>query len=216
MNKKIAVIAGTPVDAQMGVDFLKTKDVEGYLYPVSPDPKEQTIFQTMDYNKRKEALLELIQKIKKDGMDSIMVYCNSMSSSIDFSELAEIENIKIVTPLDAYRTFAKNYTYIGVLAANNQATSGIEKSIVNENADCTVIGTGMLTLVFDIEDGMKPEDILTKNHIDKLVKFYESIEVEGLILGCTHFPYFKEAIKNITKLNIIDPAEKMFELLMSN
>lgn len=55
-NIKVAVIAGTPVDTQMGVDFLKSKNIDAYPYPVSKNPKEQTVFQTMDINKRKKNL----------------------------------------------------------------------------------------------------------------------------------------------------------------
>ena len=42
---KIAVIAGTPVDTQMGVDLLKRKGAEGTGFPVSRTPEEQTAFQ---------------------------------------------------------------------------------------------------------------------------------------------------------------------------
>ena len=212
---KVAVIAGTPVDTQMGVDFLKSKDIDAYSYPVSKNPKEQTVFQTMDITKRKTELIKLIKKIKKDNMDSIMVYCNSLSSSIDFGELSELENIFIVTPLDVYKTLAKDYTYIAVIAANNQATGGIEKTIVNENGECIVVGTGILSLVMDIESKKEAKEILENNCIQPLLKFYEGINVEALILGCTHFSYFRETIKDMTTLKIIDPAEQMYEMLIS-
>ena len=41
----IAVIAGTPVDTQMGVELLNGKGVEALGFPVSRTPEEQTAFQ---------------------------------------------------------------------------------------------------------------------------------------------------------------------------
>ena len=53
---KVAVMAGTPVDTQMGVDFLKEKGVDVYSYPVSENPTEQLLFQTLPIEERREAL----------------------------------------------------------------------------------------------------------------------------------------------------------------
>jgi len=33
------------------------------------------------------------------------------------------------------------------------------------------------------------------------------------VLGCTHFPYFKEALAARTRLPLVDPAEEMLRLL---
>ena len=49
-----------------------------------------------------------------------------------------------------------------------------------------------------------------------IIKFYEGINVEALILGCTHFSYFEDELKSLTKLDIINPAEKMYEFLCDN
>ena len=37
--------------------------------------------------------------------------------------------------------------------------------------------------------------------------------MEALVLGCTHFPYFKEALAARTGLPLVDPAEEMLRLL---
>ncbi|WP_298847063.1 hypothetical protein [Clostridium sp.] len=48
MNKmKVAVIAGTCVDTQMGVEFLILKGVNALGYPASIGPKEQSISQIL-------------------------------------------------------------------------------------------------------------------------------------------------------------------------
>ena len=213
---KVAVIAGTPVDTQMGVDFLKEKYIYTYPYPVSDNPTEQLLFQTLPIQERKEALLKLIAQIKTDGMDAIFVYCNSLSASIDFHELSDISKIYIVTPLDVYKSLANQYTYLGLICANGQSAGGIEKIIVNTNSKCRVIGLNSMTLVDNVEEKVPPMDLIKNNHLEYIVKFFEGINVEALILGCTHFPYFEKELKSITKLDIINPAEKMYEFLCKN
>ena len=37
---------------------------------------------------------------------------------------------------------------------------------------------------------------------------------EALLLGCTHFPYIRQALTACTDLPLIDPAEEMVEILL--
>ena len=43
--KPIIVMAGTPVDTQMGMDCLSTQGLPGVFCPISEDPNQQTAFQ---------------------------------------------------------------------------------------------------------------------------------------------------------------------------
>ena len=40
---KIAVIAGTPVDTQMGVELLKSRGAEALGFPISPTPDRKSV-----------------------------------------------------------------------------------------------------------------------------------------------------------------------------
>ena len=40
-----------------------------------------------------------------------------------------------------------------------------------------------------------------------------AVRVDAVVLGCTHFPYFKEALAARTGLPLVDPAEEMLRLL---
>ena len=53
----IAVIAGTPVDTQMGVELLNGKGVEALGFPVSRTPEEQTAFQVGSQSAREAAVV---------------------------------------------------------------------------------------------------------------------------------------------------------------
>ena len=38
---------------------------------------------------------------------------------------------------------------------------------------------------------------------------------DRIVLGCTHFPYIKDELEKLTSLPLIDPADMMFEALLS-
>ena len=70
-----------------------------------------------------------------------------------------------------------------------------------------------MTIVNNVEEKIPPMELIKNNHLEDIISFFEGINVEAIILGCTHFPYFEKELKSITKLNIINPAEKMYEFL---
>ena len=45
MAMKVGVIAGSPVDTQMGVEVLNVRGIETYAYPAAKAAREQTEFQ---------------------------------------------------------------------------------------------------------------------------------------------------------------------------
>ncbi len=214
--EKIAVIAGTPIDTLMGGEFLKSKGLETEEFPVSENPVEQTKFQSMPQETKELEMKKIIKTIKSKGIEKILVYCNSLSSAVDMEKLSKEEEIVIVTPMDAYKKIAVNYNSVGVFAANNQGLAGIERTIVEKNKNCNVIGIGILPVVLDVEAKKEAKNIIADNHLDLAVEFFEENKVEAIILGCTHFPYFEKELKKCTKLEIINPSEIMHKILVES
>jgi glutamate racemase len=210
---KIGVIAGTPVDTQMGVDFLISKGIDACGYSVSSCPKEQSKFQILSPFELADKIRKIIRKIKSESIDTIMIYCNSLSAAVDMDKLSIEEDIRIITPLNIYKKIAYNFKNIGVLTANNKSSAGIEKVVQSVNSDCNVIGIGILPLVMDIEKGISAEKIVEKFALRNVMEFYNSIKVDVIILGCTHFPYLYNELKKYTAIPILDPAELMYEMI---
>ncbi|MBP1743106.1 MAG: glutamate racemase [Firmicutes bacterium] len=211
---RVAVIAGTPVDTKMGVDFLLSKGLLGAGYPVSSTPEEQSALQILSPMKLEEEVRNILRRIKRLGIGAAMVYCNSMSAAVDMERLAAEEKINIITPFTAYRKIAAQYSLVGLMAANNQSAAGIEKVLQNANPKCDVFGLGALPLVVEIEKGTAPEKIIEKFSLKSIMEFFNANKVEAIILGCTHFPYFHEELGKLTDILIIDPAEIMYESIL--
>jgi glutamate racemase len=214
LAKRIGVIAGSPVDTQMGVDVLAGRGAQAFAYPAAYAAREQTEFQMQSEQVRTEKIRTLLKKGIDDGMDDFMIYCNSLSSTVNMPALSKELGIKIVTPLMAYARYANEYDRLSVIAGNNQGLAGIERAIMGANIKCTVIGASLLPMVVEVEAKTAPETIVEMFALPSLVDFFEHAGAQAMILGCTHFPYIREVLNNTINLPILDPADSMCEMLL--
>ena len=182
---KIAIMAGTPIDSQLGEDLLKKYGYKDIVkIPISKNPVEQTTFQALDDSEREDIIVEIINKIKEQQ-------CSA-------------NEINIITPMQMYRNLGLEYKYLAVMAANSHGLTGVENNLYLSNPELKVFGLSMLELVKAIEDKNSPDKIVADFDFENLFKYFEQTEVEAVVLGCTHFPYIKEELEKITELPIID------------
>ncbi len=219
---KVAVIAGTPVDTQMGVDYLEKKNAEYELpvvypvsMPVSSSCDEQLKFQYSDDAAKHKRMDEIFDKAMQEGIRDFFIYCNSLSGAFDFESYKEEKGVRIYTPLQVYRALGKQYHCLGVVAANNLSTYNIEKTLMESNDSIYMIGSGNMNMVSCIEQHLPPAEIVERCGVDHLAGYFEANGCECFLLGCTHFPYLKSEIAKVTRLPIIDPADEMFESLLA-
>ena len=107
--KPIIVMAGTPVDTQMGMDCLSTQGLPGVFCPISEDPNQQTAFQISPTEEKIDTVVSLLCAAQREhGCEKAFIYCNSLSGALDFQFVARETGLKIVTPLDVYRLLAPN------------------------------------------------------------------------------------------------------------
>jgi glutamate racemase len=213
MTEHIAVLAGTPVDTQMGVDVLAKAGLSGLAFPLAETPRQQTAFQISPQEQKTAAVRAVLQTAQAQGCRKAFVYCNSLSSAVDFTPLAAETGMRIVTPLDIYRTLAAQYHRLGVIAANAQGLAGIERTLLTANPQLDLLGTCLLPVVLSIEAGEDPVELVEHYHLAELADWMRQCGMEALLLGCTHFPYFQDALSSRTSLPLIDPAEEMLRLL---
>lgn len=208
-DKPVAVLAGTPVDTQMGADVLRAHGLEPRNFPVSRHPLEQAAFQVKTKEEKHAVLTEILRRAMDAGCGSAFIYCNSLSGSADFPMLSRELGLRIVTPMDAYGKIARQYRRLGVVAYNGQALAGIDTAMVRANPDILLQPAGIPEVTIDIEAGIAPEEIIRRRHLDKLMVYLEACGCEALVLGCTHFPYLTDALRTYTTLPLLNPAEEM-------
>lgn len=226
-ERRVAVLAGTPVDTAMGVEYIKNKnsETEGQCLlplcdPVAEDCDSQVRFQYSDNDGKRAVMDNIFDAEIAEGVRDFFIYCNSLSGSFDFDTYAVMksfdigEDIRVYTPLQVYRRLGREYGCVGVMAANNLSAHAIEEALMTSNPDIYMIGTGNMAIVRAIEDGLSPEEIVEKCGIAHFLKYAEACGAEALVLGCTHFPYIKGEVEKLTALPIIDPADEMFDDLL--
>ena len=223
---RIAVIAGTQVDTRMGVEYIEKKNSESgaakfepmYL-PVSENCDEQIRFQYADAETKRRRIDEIFDEAIAAGIQDFFIYCNSLSGAFDFDTYAPEKSeesgreIRIYTPLRIYRQLGKRFRRVGAVAAHNLSTHNIEAALLSANEDLYMIGSGNMAIVSSIEEGLVPADIVRECGLEYMVKYMERCGCEALILGCTHFPYIREELDKICRLEIIDPADEMYRAM---
>ena len=212
--EQIAVLAGTPVDTQMGVECLAKAGMTALAFPMASDPRRQTAFQISSQTEKTAAVRAVLEQAQAQGCEKAFVYCNSLSSAVDFPPLAAETGMTIVTPLDIYRELAPQYRRLGLIAANAQGLAGIERTLFAANPALDLLGACMLPAVLSIEAGEPPEELVERHCLPELAEWFRRSGMEALVLGCTHFPYFKDALARRTNLPLIDPAEEMIHRIM--
>ena len=211
----VAVLAGTPVDARMGVDVLAARGLRGIALPLAGDPWEQTSFQYAPPAERHHKVLGVLERAREAGCERAFVYCNSLSGAVDFPALAEETGLRIVTPLDVYRLLAPRYHRLAVIAANAQGLSGIEGVLLQANPQLDLLGACSLPVVLSVEAATEPSRLVEQHHLMDLAAWFAGCGAEALVLGCTHFPHFKDALAERTALPLVDPAEEMVRMLLA-
>ncbi len=214
---RAVVIAGTPVDTKMGVDYLERRSAE-YCTPVcqpiyrpaAEDCDAQVRFQYSDEETKRHKMDEIFDPAIEEGIEDFFIYCNSLAGAFDFDTYAEEKGVRVYTPLQVYRKLGKMYGRVGVVAAHNMSAYKIEETLLESNPDMYVVGTGNMAIVSAIEHGLQPEEIVEKCGIRDMVKYLETCGCEALILGCTHFPYLRGEVDKFCSIPVIDPADEMF------
>ena len=224
---KTAVLAGTPVDTQMGVDFLNMKNegaaedmlVEPLYRPVAEDCDVQIRFQYSDDDEKRMVMDSIFDADITDGVSDFFIYCNSLSGAFDFDRYAMAKSIqfgrdiRIYTPLQVYRKLGREYGRLGMIAANNLSAHAIEEALMSSNEDLYVVGSGNMAIVRAIEDGLEPREIVESLGLRAMVDYMKACGAEAVLLGCTHFPYLRAELEKFCSLPVLDPADMMYEAL---
>ena len=212
-KKPIGIIGGTHFDAHLGVDIFRQHGLETVGAGISDTPEEATALQVLSPLKLHRLVVNQMLEMKRNlGIETVCIYCNSMSTAIESESAALETGMRVVTPLEVYRMGADQYRRIGLIAANCQSLGGIEKVIQEQNEATQVIGAAMLQIAIEIEKKTDPRQIVRSLGIVHLIRFFEAADVDVLILGCTHFPILQSTLEGLTSLPILNPAAEMVRL----
>lgn len=170
-------------------------------------------------SKSKENIIELTKKgidflISKD-VKAIIIACGTATSQAleEMKKIYKIPIIGIIEPTINYIKENNNIKNIGVIATTGTIRSkGWERNILDKIPNAKVQNKACPLLAPMAEEGWTNNEI-AKLTIREYLKEFKNIDC--LILGCTHYPLFKDIIKEeiSSKVEIINTGEMVSKYL---
>jgi glutamate racemase len=154
---------------------------------------------------RSKAVIDYL--IKEKSVKLIVVACNTATAAA-IKELRQLYEIPIVGMEPAIKPATKSTKCkrVGILATNGTLESAKFSALLETySGDIEFYTQPCPGLVELIEQG-RIDDLAIKNLIQKYLDPFINNEVDTIVLGCTHYIFIKNIIKNImpSKVKIID------------
>lgn len=154
--------------------------------------------------------LECTEFLYKKGIKLLVVACNT-SSSVSLDTLRKKFDIPIVGVIEPGAKTALRVSKnrkIGVIGTEATIRSNAYANIIRYmDSEVTVLSKACPLFVPIVEEGIIDGKI-AELVIERYLKEIKNSEIDTLILGCTHYPLLKGAIKKYMKnVNLIDSAE---------
>lgn len=159
--------------------------------------------------------LQITDFLLRKEVKMILVACNTVSASAKKQIIERAGDIPVLDVISAGTAAAlqkKNQKKIGVIGTLATVHSGAYRHSVTEAAPETeVLQQACPLLVPLAEEGWTNNNVAMET-LKNYLQVFDGSGIESLILGCTHYPLFKESIAEVMNdenLTIIDSAESI-------
>lgn len=148
----------------------------------------------------RDLTVKAVDKLIGMGCKLVVIACNT-ASAYGLSSLREIyPDLPLVGLVPALKpaVFASNSKQVAVLATPATLKGNLLQEIVENFATPNAVNVhkySLASLVPWVEEGMPEEHIAVSELEDLLVNLQEK-HIDQLVLGCTHFPFFKPYLMN--------------------
>lgn len=154
--------------------------------------------------------LQCAEFLYKKGIKLLVVACNT-SSSISLDILRKKHDIPVIGVIEPGTKTALKVTKnnkVGVIGTEATIQSKAYPSTIrNLNPNMVVFSKACPLFVPMVEEGIL-EGAIADLIIERYLKEIKESGIDTLILGCTHYPLLKKAIKKYMKdINLVDSAE---------
>lgn len=168
----------------------------------------ETIFRYLQQN---------IEFLVTRGVKSVVVACNSASSVLVGARDAKfsIPVYNVIEPGARRAVEVSSSGLIGVLGTRATIAGGAyEREIKKLRPDAEVVSVACPLLVPLVEEGWD-NDPITNLIVYRYVQPVIARGVDTLILGCTHYPFLREAIRRVAGpgVALVDSAESIAQIL---
>ena len=157
----------------------------------------------------KNCVADDINFLKSQDVKLVLIACGTVSSNFDREELSKEFDLPIIEVLTPAVEKACKVTRgkIGVIATTASIKAGAYKREISKKGQgCEVFDVACPKFVPLVESGrLSYNDKEVKEAVDEYILPLKKEGIDTLILGCTHYPLLKDAIKEVlSDLEFID------------
>ncbi|MBQ6807286.1 MAG: glutamate racemase [Lachnospiraceae bacterium] len=153
---------------------------------------------------------QIVRFLQTQNVKAIVIACNTASAFAldELEKEVDIPIIGVVKPGARTALEATHNGKIGVIATEATIGSGIYKRYIEENNEnVNVIGKACPLFVPLAEEGLWEDpvtDEIARRYLAELI----DIDIDTLILGCTHYPLLRSTVAKIMgdKVTLVNPA----------
>ena len=131
------------------------------------------------------------------GVEAIVIACGTVSATcLDrLKKRYRIPIVGVIEPAAEAAAIETKTRHIGVLGTRATIHSNAYSNQIHSiDPDCRVTGIACPLFVPLIENGLTGSDPITQLTLERYLKPILDTDIDTLILGCTHYPFLKEAI----------------------
>lgn len=153
---------------------------------------------------------QIVRFLRTKDVKAIVIACNT-ASALALDEIAKEIDIPVIGVVKPGAKMAVETTKtgtVGVIGTESTVKSGIYNDYIRElNSDITVVSRACPLFVPLVEEGLL-EDRVTDDIVGRYLQEMKEYKVDSLVLGCTHYPLIRNAIKRFMgdKVNLVNPA----------
>lgn len=149
----------------------------------------------------------------KQDVKAIIIACNTISAIAKDIVKGIAKEIPVIDVISAGVNTIGELKSIGVIATPATINSNAYlKQIHDKNPKVDVYSKACGLFVSMIEEGFVEGEIVelvAKKYLD----YFIDKNIDGLILGCTHYPIIKDSIAKILDVKLIDPSQQVTQML---
>lgn len=153
---------------------------------------------------------QIVRFLRTQNVKAIVVACNTASAYAldEIEKESDVPMIGVVKPGAKVAAGATRNGRVGVIGTEGTVGSQIYSRYIQQlNPDIHVIGKACPLFVPLVEEGLLQDpvtDEIAKRYLSELI----DIDIDTLILGCTHFPLIRSTVGKIMgeKVTLVNPA----------
>lgn len=161
--------------------------------------------------------LEITDFLLKKGVKMILIACNTVSASAKDAIIKAAGNIPVLDVITAGTKAAFSLPqrdHIGVIGTLATVNSGAYPKAIHAMEKGTQVTQQACSMLVPLaEEGWIDNEVAVKT-LEYYLQVFDNSEIQSLILGCTHYPLFKDIIPKILKdgnIHIVDSADSIAE-----